>query len=112
MKTFAATMPEDQIAAFCRRWKISQLELFGSILRDDFNDSSDVDMLVTFSEDAGWSLLDHVQMEAELEELLGREVDLISRRAVEQSHNWIRRQEILGAAQVIHTKPGIIHAQG
>lgn len=81
-------MPEDQIAAFCRRWKISQLELFGSILRDDFNDSSDVDMLVTFSEDAGWSLLDHVQMEAELEELLGREVDLISRRAVEQSHNW------------------------
>ena len=66
---------------FCQRWRIRDLALFGSALRDDFHADSDLDLLVTFGDDAAWSLLDHVQMEQELSVLLGREVDLVSRRA-------------------------------
>ena len=64
-------------------WRIIEFVLFGSVLRDDFDAESDLDILVAFAPDADWSLLDHVQMEQELEALLGREVDLLSRRSVE-----------------------------
>ena len=94
-------LPKEQIADFCRRWQISELALFGSVLRDDFDSDSDLDVLVTFASGADWSLLDHLRMEQELTELLGRKIDLLSKRAVEQSHNWIRRREILTTAQVI-----------
>ena len=90
------------IDEFCRRWKVAELALFGSALRDDFGADSDVDLLVTFAPDAEWSLFDHVQMEQELKVLLKRDVDLVSRRAIERSKNWIRRSNILKAAQVIY----------
>lgn len=95
-------LPEEQIADFCRRWRISEFALFGSVLRSDFDLDSDLDVLITFAAEVGWSLLDHVQMELELENLLGRKVDLLSKRAVERSHNWIRRQEILDTAEVVY----------
>lgn len=95
-------IPEKQIADFCRRWHISELALFGSVLRDDFDPDSDLDILVTFAPEADWSLFDHLRMEQELANLLGRKVDILSKRAVEQSHNWIRRQEILNTAEVIY----------
>lgn len=110
MDTYAATVSKDKIAEFCHRWKIQELALFGSVLREDFEASSDVDVLVTFTDDAEWGLLDHVQMENELEDLFEREVDLISKRAVEQSQNWIRRQEILGTAQILFSAHEAIHA--
>jgi len=91
-----------QIADFCQRWGIKEFALFGSVLRDDFDAESDLDILVAFVPDADWSLLDHVQMEHELEALLGRPVDLLSRRSVERSHNWLRRQEILSTAEVVY----------
>lgn len=87
------------IAHFCQRWKVTELALFGSVLRDDFRPESDIDMLVTYAPDARWSLLDQVTMTEELEGSLGRKVDLVSRRAVEKSSNWIRRQAILESAQ-------------
>jgi hypothetical protein len=89
-------LPVDRsrVRRFCRRWKITELALFGSILRQDFRDDSDIDVLVTFAPDAGWSLLDHAAMSEELEQLLGRKVDLVSRRAIESSSNWIRRIEL------------------
>jgi hypothetical protein len=90
---------------FCRKWKITELALFGSILRQDFRDDSDIDVLVTFASDAEWSLLDHAAMREELEQILGRRVDLVSRRAIESSSNWVRRQEILENAQLYYT-PG------
>ncbi len=90
------------IGDFCRRWRISKFAVFGSVLREDFDAGSDVDVLVTFAPDADWSLLDHVQMEHELETLLGRPVDLLTRRSVEQSHNWLRRHEILSTAEVVY----------
>jgi len=89
----------DKIAEFCHRWKITELSLFGSVLRHDFRPDSDVDILVTFASDAEWSLFDHVHMEDELSAMLGRKVDLVSRRAVEQSANWIRRRAILETAE-------------
>ena len=97
-------LPQDKIAEFCRRWKITDLALFGSVLRDDFGPESDIDVLVVFAPNAEWSLFDHVRMEEELEASLGRKVDIISRRAVEKSTNWIRRQAILETAEVYYVE--------
>jgi hypothetical protein len=91
-----------RVEAFCRKWKITELALFGSVLRDDFRPDSDVDVLVSFAPDADWSLLDHMAMEEELAGILGRKVDLVSRRAVERSANRIRRQAILNSAEVVY----------
>jgi len=88
-----------KIAAFCRKWKVTELALFGSVLREDFRPDSDVDVLVSFTPDAGWSLFDIVRMEEELSALLGREVDLVERKAIEKSENYIRRKHILGSAE-------------
>ena len=90
---------EGLLSSFCRCWKIAELAVFGSALRSDFRPDSDVDLLVTFSPEADWSLLDHVTMETELSEIVGRRVDLVSRRAVERSDNWIRREAILQSAE-------------
>jgi uncharacterized protein len=97
-------VPANEIERFCQRWKIQELALFGSVLRENFDASSDVDVLVTFTDDAQWSLLDHVQMENELAEMVGRNVDLISKRAVEKSQNWIRREAILETARVLFSR--------
>lgn len=72
------------------------------MLRDDFRPDSDVDVLVTFGDAAAWGLLDHAQMQQDLAAVLGRPVDLITRRAIEQSANAIRREAILSTAQVIY----------
>lgn len=97
-----AHLPAQQIADFCQRWRIDELALFGSVLRDDFQPGSDLDILVTFAPDADWGLLDHIRMEQELAALLGRDIDLLTKRSVEQSHNWIRRQAILDTAEVVY----------
>ena len=95
-------LPQQQLADFCRRWRIKEFALFGSVLRDDFGPDSDLDVLVTFAPEADWSLLDHVRMEQELADLLGCKVDLLSKRAVERSHNPLLRQEILNSAEVVY----------
>ncbi len=95
-------LPRSQIADFCQRWHIRELALFGSVLRDDFRPDSDLDILVTFAPEANWSLLDHLRMERELATLLNRKIDLFSRQAVERSHNWMRRLEILNTAEVVY----------
>ena len=93
----------DQVVAeFCRHWKITELAVFGSVLGDSFRPDSDVDLLVTFADGARWSLFDHVEMEEELSRLLGRKVDLVSRRAIERSKNWMRKNAILSAAETIY----------
>ena len=95
-------LPQEAIAEFCRRWGITQLALFGSVLRDDFRPESDVDVLVRFAEEARPTLFDMVRMTDELREVVGRPVDLVSRRAIEQSRNHLRRQAILGSAEVVY----------
>jgi hypothetical protein len=96
------SIPDAHFADFCRRWKISELALFGSALRGDARPDSDVDLLVTFSKDAAWSVIDHFLMEEELETMLGRKVDLVTKLAIERSHNWLRRSEILSTARTLY----------
>lgn len=93
------------LAAFCDRWRVASLELFGSVVREDFRPDSDVDVLVSFQPDANWGLLDHGAMEDELSGLFGRRVDLVSRRAVERSANPIRHASILESAVTLFTAP-------
>ncbi len=97
-------IPEARIAAFCQHWKIAEMALFGSVLREDFGPASDVDVLVSFMPGAKWGLFDLVTMQEELETILGREVDLVNRAAVEQSENYIRRTHILSNVKVIYTE--------
>lgn len=102
MTKLAMPLPMDQIRAFCTKWKVARLEVFGSILRPDFTDASDVDFLVTWTADAEWDVLDHVRMEREMAQLVGRRVDIVSREAVEESPNWIRKRNILSNVELIH----------
>ena len=95
-------LPKEDISAFCERWGVAEFALFGSVLRDDFKPESDVDVLVRFRQDATPSLFSLARMEAELTALVGRRVDLVERKAVERSRNYIRREAILASAKVIH----------
>jgi predicted nucleotidyltransferase len=101
-KTIQLAIPGEEIANFCRRWQVTELALFGSVLRPDFSDHSDVDVLVTFAPSVKPSVVDRVDMAEELTVILGRKVDLVERRAIEESNNYIRRNQILGSAEVIY----------
>ena len=92
----------EEIAEFCRKWKIVRFELFGSALREDFDENSDVDVLVTFEDEQRLRIRDFLNMEEELSALFGRKVDLIERHLIENSRNWIRRRNILESAHLIY----------
>ena len=102
MKTPHIDIPLDAISSFCRRWQVTELALFGSVLGDDFGPESDVDVMVRFDPHAHHTLLDMAQMGDELTGILGREVDLIERSAIERSPNYIRRAAILQFAETIY----------
>jgi len=95
-------LPETRLGEFCRKWKITQLALFGSVLREDFRPESDIDVLVRFDPDSHWSLMDVVEMQDELEKVLGRKVDFVERSAIERSENYIRRRHILESAEPVY----------
>lgn len=95
-------IPMDRIADFCRRWRITELSLFGSVLRADFRPDSDIDVLVTFEPGARWSLLDIAHMQGELEGVFGRKVDLGEKSWVERSENSIRKRSILDSLVPIY----------
>ena len=100
--TARIAIPTEGIAAFCERWRVTELALFGSVLRDDFGPDSDIDVLVSFDGRARRTLFDMVDMEEELKAIFGREVDLVSRRGIERSSNQLRRKAILESAETIH----------
>ncbi len=96
-------LPTREIHDLCRKHGVERLEIFGSALTPDFRDDSDVDFLVKFSPGAERPWAAHFQaLESELADLLSRKVDLVSRAAVEQSRNWIRRRSILDSAQLLY----------
>jgi predicted nucleotidyltransferase len=95
-------IPKEKIVEFCQKWKIREFAFFGSVLREDFRPDSDIDVVVDFEPDVSRTLFDLVSMIDELKEIFGREVDLMTRRAVEQSRNYIRRREILSTLEVVH----------
>lgn len=94
----------DRIQQFCERWDVEQFALFGSVLRDDFRPDSDIDVLVSFAPGVRHGMFDVIRMEDELRDLLGRPVDLLTRRGVEVSHNRVLRDGILGSAEVIYAR--------
>ena len=89
----------DILEGFCRKWKIKELSLFGSVLRNDFSPESDIDVLVAFSPGARWSLLDVSRMQDELSNTLGRNVDLVDLKGL---RNPFRRREILATKEVVY----------
>ncbi|PDW04087.1 nucleotidyltransferase family protein [Candidatus Viridilinea mediisalina] len=94
----------DTLSLFCREWGIIEVALFGSVLRDDFHAASDIDLLVRFHDDVDYSLFDLVRMGDQLEAIFGRHVDIIDRKALEQSANPIRRNSIFDSAEVIYAE--------
>jgi len=97
-------VPQQEIDDFCQKWNITELALFGSVLRDDFTQESDVDVLVTFKPSTKCTFGDLMAMEDELKVIFGRDVDLGERQAVEQDANYIRRESILGSLEVIYAE--------
>ena len=95
-------LDREQIRAFCKKWKITEFSLFGSVLTDDFRDDSDVDVMVTFEKDSQWRLLHLIEMEEELRRIFGRDVDLVLRKTIERSDNYIRRKAILRSARTFY----------
>jgi uncharacterized protein len=89
----------EDVAAFCQHWKIVEFAVFGSVLRDDFRPDSDIDVLVTFASNDGWSLFDLMNLQRELESMVRRSVDLLEKRDLK---NPFRRAEILRTYQVIY----------
>ena len=98
--TVQIAIPHERLEAFSTRWQVTELALFGSVLRADF--APDSDMLVRFRPEARHTLLDLAEMERELGNALGRRTDLVERSAIERSANYIRRRAILGAAETIY----------
>jgi uncharacterized protein len=100
--TSTVSIPKDRLVDFCRRWKVAELSLFGSALREDFRPDSDVDLLVSFALGVTWGFDDLLTMKEELTTLVGRPVDLVERRLVEASENYIRRRHILSHLEPLY----------
>ncbi len=108
MTNIETRVPTERIAEFCRQWQVTEFALFGSVLRDDFRPDSDIDVMVQFHPDAHPTFQTLDEMEAELQTLFGRDVDLITRQGIEASRNYLRRHAILSSAQVIYaTGPAV-----
>ncbi len=99
MTQIRIALPHKQIEDFCLKWKVSEMALFGSVLSDEFRSDSDVDILVTFKDDAGWGLFDFVDMIDELKVIFGREVDLVEKDSL---RNPFRSRAILASNEVIY----------
>lgn len=91
----------NQLQKICQQWQITELALFGSVLRDDFNAESDIDILVSFTEEAKITFFDLDTIESQLSKLFNRPVDIVTKQAIEQSHNWIRKNNILNNTKII-----------
>ena len=83
----------------CGKWRVREMSVFGSALRDDFTDASDVDLLVRFDAGAEWSLFDWMELIEELERAFGRKVDLVAESGL---RNPFRRREILETREVVY----------
>src|SRR6266849_5118173 len=102
--TFPPSLDEikSRLAPFCQRHGVARLEVFGSLARGEPHRGSDIDLLVTLQPDVhlGW---DFFELYKEIEDILGCEVDLLTRRSVEQDENGIRRRSILQSTREIYT---------
>jgi uncharacterized protein len=91
-------IPLEALARLCSRYQVRELALFGSVLRDDFREDSDIDILVEYEPDAQVGLYEHFDLQRDLEQLLGRKVDLVSKRGL----NVVIRDDVLRSSQVLY----------
>jgi len=94
-------IPRRKIAEFCRKHNIQKLAFFGSVLREDFKPTSDVDVLVEFKKGHTPGLA-FFAMPDELKKILGRDVDLLTYQGLMTSRNPIRKKAILDSAKVFY----------
>jgi predicted nucleotidyltransferase len=92
------SIPDRELAEICRRYQVRELSLFGSVLRDDFRDDSDIDVLVEFESDAAIGFFELSRLQRELTALIGRPVDVVSKRGL----NPVIRNPVLAAAVVLY----------
>ncbi len=95
-------VPMTKIEEFCRKWKIKEFSLFGSVLREDFGPKSDIDVMVSFDDRAMWDLFDLVDMIDELKAIFGRDVDLVEKGTIRNPfrlHSTMTNNEVLYAAR-------------
>lgn len=95
-------LAKEQLDHYCQRWGIAELLLFGSAAREELKESSDIDLLYRFKDFDRWTVPDLLRMKVELEELLQRNVDLVSLESVDQSANKRAKNEILTQARVLY----------
>ncbi len=93
---------KEKLIKICQQWQITEFALFGSVLREDFREDSDIDLLVSFAADAPQGLLTLAKLKHYLEDLLECQVDLVVKAAIEEGDNWLRRQEIFNTAVTIY----------
>lgn len=99
MKFHQIEIPIDRIRDFCSQRKVREFAFFGSVLTDNFSQNSDIDILITFLPDSKYSLFDLAQMQMELEQLLGRKVDLVEKESLV---NPFRKHAILNNMEVVY----------
>ena len=87
------------LGEFCRRWRIRELSLFGSALRDDFRPDSDLDFLVSFEPGVVLDIDIWLEIKETLEKHFGRPVDLVEKEAV---RNPWRKREILRTREIVY----------
>ena len=102
MRKVHIPLPKKRITAFCRKWKIKEFSLFGSVLLDGFRPDSDIDVIVDFETGAVHTLFDLATMTEELETIFGRPVDLMTLSSVKESRNYLRRKEILSTREPVY----------
>lgn len=91
-------IPLDRLVDICRRYYVTELALFGSVLRDDFRNDSDIDVLVEFEAGARFGLFRYFELRDELAALLGRNVDLVEKQGLKA----VIRDDVIASAQVLY----------
>jgi len=89
----------NDIVHLCKKYHINELSIFGSSIREDFNQNSDIDILVSFEKDLEITLFDIMDLEKEFSQLLKKEVNIVEKEAVK---NPIRKNRILSTREIIY----------
>jgi len=94
----------EKLKQFCKKWNIKELSLFGSAITDKFNNDSDIDILISFGKNSHYGLFELAEMKSELENIFGRQVDLVTRKSVESSSNYLRSKSILSNLKSLYAE--------
>ena len=99
MKLGKVTIKDRVFSDIVKKYGIKSLSVFGSSLRDDFNENSDIDLLIEFVKPNEKSLFDLINLRLELEEITGRKIDIVEKGSVK---NPYKRKEINSTARLIY----------